>query len=138
MGRSGAPQPEGSMKQVQDIIAFRTRGLGHHDITPEINSWLREQGLQTGLLTVFVQHVLASLSIRQTADRDNLHDYFARIEGYGGDEEVVPRPVTLYATSVQIPVRGGELALGARQGVFLAEQRESPQTRNIVLHLIGA
>ncbi len=124
------------MRQAQEIIQFRTRGLGHHDITGEVRAWLRRQEVDTGLLTIFVQHVLASLSVRQQSDRDDLHAYFARIEGFD-DEPVVPRPVSLYATSIQVPVREGHLLLGARQGLFLVEQRDSPQTRSLVLHLIG-
>jgi secondary thiamine-phosphate synthase enzyme len=123
------------MRQAQDIINFRTRGQGHHDITPEVKAWVARQDMNTGLLTVFIQHVLASLSIRQHSDRDDLLTFFRRLEG--SDDEVVPRPTHLYATQVSIPIRDGSLALGARQGLFLLEQLESPNTRQLVLHLIG-
>ncbi len=123
------------MRQAQDIINFRTRGQGHHDITPEVKAWVISQGIRTGLLTVFVQHVLASLSIRHHSDRDDLHTFFQRLEG--AEDDVVPRPTHLYATQVCIPVRDGTLALGARQGLYLLEQRDSATTRQLVLHLVG-
>lgn len=123
------------MRQAQDVINFRTRGQGHHDITPEVKAWVARQDMNTGLLTVFIQHVLASLSIRQHSDRDDLLTFFRRLEG--SDDEVVPRPTHLYATQVSIPIRDGALALGTRQGLFLLEQLESPNTRQLVLHLIG-
>lgn len=122
------------MRQAQDIINIRTRGQGHHDITAEVRAWVTRQAVKTGLLTVFIQHVLASLSVRQNSDRDDLHTFFRRLEG---DEEVVPRPAHLYATQVSIPIRDGDLALGTRQGLFLLEQLETANTRQVVLHLIG-
>ncbi len=123
------------MRQAQDIINFRTRGQGHHDITPEVKAWVTRQGMTSGLLTVFIQHVLASLSIRQNPDRDDLHSFFRRLEG--DDEDMVPRPTHLYATQLSIPVREGTLALGTRQGLFLLEQGDAAHTRQLVLHLIG-
>lgn len=123
------------MKQAQDVINFRTRGEGHHDITPEVKAWVNRQEIHTGLLTVFIQHVFASLTLRQNSDRDDLHTFFRRLEG--DHEDVVPRPTNLYATQVSIPVREGALALGARQGLYLLEQRDSAHTRQLVVHLIG-
>lgn len=123
------------MKQAQEIISYRTRGLGHHDITPEVRSWVERQKIATGLLTVLIQHVLAALSLRQNADRDDLQTFFRQLENRGADP--VPPAASLYASQLSIPVRQGGLALGARQGVFLLEQRETANTRQLVLHLIG-
>lgn len=122
------------MKQAQDIINIRTRGQGHHDITAEVRAWVTRQDVKTGLLTVFVQHVLASLTVRQNSDRDDLHTFFRRLEG---DEDIVPRPTNLYSTQVSIPIRDGDLALGTRQGLYLLEQLENANTRHLVLHLFG-
>lgn len=122
------------MKQAQDVLNIRTRGQGHHDITPEVRAWVARQGMRTGLLTIFNQHVLAALAVRQIADRDDLHSFFARLEG---DDGLIPRPENLYATQLAIPVRDGDLALGARQALTLLEQRDSANTRHLVLHLIG-
>jgi len=123
------------MRQVQDILNVRTLGEGHHDITTEIASWVTLQGMRTGLLTIFIRHVLASLSLRQHADRDDLQTFFSRLEG--AEPDIVPRPTTLYATELSIPVRDGKMALGARQGLYLLEQHDGPNTRQLVLHLIG-
>ena len=122
------------MRQAQDILNIRTRGQGHHDITGEVSAWVTRQGVETGLLVVFIQHVLASLAVRQRSDRDDLHSFFRRLEG---DDDVLPGPITVYATQLSIPVRDGLLALGTRQGLFLLEQRETAHTRQLVLHLIG-
>ena len=36
-----------------------------------------------------------------------------------------------------IPVAEGRMALGARQRLYLYEHRENPQSRKLVLHLVG-
>ena len=43
----------------------------------------------------------------------------------------------LTATSLQIPVLNGELALGTWQAIYLIEHRSRPHRREIVLQFIG-
>ena len=43
----------------------------------------------------------------------------------------------LTQTHLSIPLIGGELMLGAWQGVFLFEHRHRPHRREIALHIIG-
>jgi thiamine phosphate synthase YjbQ (UPF0047 family) len=44
----------------------------------------------------------------------------------------------LTATSLQVPVLNGKLALGTWQAIYLIEHRRSPHRREIVLQFIGA
>ena len=44
----------------------------------------------------------------------------------------------LTATSLQIPVMGGDLALGTWQGIYLIEHRARPHRREMVLQVIGS
>jgi secondary thiamine-phosphate synthase enzyme len=44
----------------------------------------------------------------------------------------------LTGTSLQIPVLGGELALGTWQAIYLVEHRSRPHTREVVLQFMGA
>ena len=43
----------------------------------------------------------------------------------------------LTATSLQVPVLRGELALGTWQAIYLIEHRARPHRREIVLQFIG-
>ena len=43
----------------------------------------------------------------------------------------------LTATSLQIPVLKGELALGTWQAIYLIEHRRAPHRREIVLQFVG-
>lgn len=122
------------MKQSQELLSVSTRRRGHHNITPQVTGWIDRQDVRDGLLVAMVQHVRAALTIRENADRDDLHAFFRTLEG---DDSPAGESSPLYATQLSIPVRGGKLTLGARQGLFLFEDRDTPQTRCVVLHLIG-
>ena len=54
------------MKQHQDEISVATKGRGLHDVTKKIDAVVRASGITTGLCTVFVQHMSASLVIQQS------------------------------------------------------------------------
>jgi thiamine phosphate synthase YjbQ (UPF0047 family) len=54
----------GRMRQSTHRMAVSTRGKGFYEITADVVSWLARQSVQTGLLTVFIQHTSASLVIQ--------------------------------------------------------------------------
>lgn len=125
------------MKQVQEIITLPTRRHGTHDVSRDIARWVERQGIGTGLLTIFLQHVSAHLTVQEHADKDDLTTYFERMEGRHQNEPFGEYTSAVNSTSLSIPVAGGRMALGARQRIYLYEQRESPQKRQVVLHLLG-
>ena len=59
-----------------------TRGKGLYPFTRDVAKWVTSTGIQSGLLTIFVQHTSASLVIQENADPDvvlDLADYFERL-----------------------------------------------------------
>jgi secondary thiamine-phosphate synthase enzyme len=79
------------MRQATERLGFRTGGRGLHDITAELTAWVAVQGMSTGLLTVFLQHTSASLTIQENADPDvlrDLDDFLARL----APEDTSPTP----------------------------------------------
>ena len=63
-------------------LQVETRGKGLYEITDSIERWLSDQNAATGLLTVFIQHTSASLTVQENADPDVVHDlnqFFGRI-----------------------------------------------------------
>lgn len=138
------------MKQAHGEIVVSTRGKGLIDITHEIRRWTAKQGIAAGLLTVFIQHTSAGLTIQENADPDVLHDlteFFQRLvpEGTpwfrhtteGPDDMPAHIRTVLSSASLSIPVRGGAPALGTWQAVYVFEHRAIPHRRNVLLHLIG-
>jgi len=137
------------LRQATALIRVRALRPGLHLITREVSGWVAEQGLATGLLTIFCRHTSASLLIQENAApsaRRDLEAYFARIApegaGYEHDDEGpddMPAHLrsALTQTSLSIPVADGRLALGTWQGIYLFEHRRDPPDREIALHVVG-
>ena len=69
-------------------ISVRTRGKGTYEITDEVARIVRESGVRTGTVTVFIRHTSASLVIYENADpsaRADLHAYFEKLVPEEGD-----------------------------------------------------
>ncbi len=138
------------MRQFSHEIQVATHGKGLYDFTREIESWLRANETQTGLLTVFCQHTSASLLIQENADPDvvaDLGDFMTRLvpedtrlyrhTAEGPDDMTSHIRSALTQTQLSIPIHRGKLALGTWQGVYLFEHRVRPHRRSIILHLLS-
>lgn len=138
------------MQQRTHEFAVATRGRGLHNINATLVDWTAEQGMTTGLLTVFLRHTSASLVIQENADPDVLHDldaYLTRLvpdgdpkyrhDAEGPDDMPAHIRAALTQTQIAIPILGGRLALGTWQDVYLFEHRTQPHRRKIILHLLG-
>jgi secondary thiamine-phosphate synthase enzyme len=138
------------MKQSTKRVEIKTKGKGLYEITDSIVAWVRETGIATGLLTVFIQHTSASLTIQENADPDviaDLNDHFSRLAPEdnklyrhtveGPDDMPAHIRTALTDTQLSIPVLGGRPALGTWQGIFVFEHRGAPHRRTVVLHVIG-
>jgi secondary thiamine-phosphate synthase enzyme len=127
-----------------------TRGKGLYEITGQLAQWVNAQGASSGLLTVFIQHTSASLTIQENADPDVVHDlnqFFNRLAPEndrlyrhtveGPDDMPAHIRAALTLTQLSIPVEHGRMALGTWQGVYVFEHRSRAHRRSVVLHLIG-
>jgi secondary thiamine-phosphate synthase enzyme len=131
-------------------IQVDTNGKGLYEITGKIDRWVAERGLRTGLLTVFVQHTSASLTIQENADRDvilDLNDFFSRLVPEntkwfrhtveGADDMPAHIRAALTQVNLSIPLHAGKLVLGTWQGIYVFEHRAIPHRRSVFLHLAG-
>ena len=138
------------MKQAIRHITVQTRGKGLYNCTDKIAGWLRSQEITTGLLTVFIQHTSASLTIQENADPDvvlDLNEFFERLvredeRWYrhtleGADDMTSHIRSALTQTQLTIPVENQHLSLGTWQGIYVFEHRKIPHNRTLVLHVIG-
>ncbi|MZG54288.1 MAG: YjbQ family protein [Nitrospinae bacterium] len=138
------------MKQAQFEFSVSTKGRGIYSINKEVEGWMRDQRIQSGLLTVFIPHTSASLLIQENADPDVLKDldrFFNRLvpdgdplydhQSEGPDDMPAHIRSALTQSQLSIPVRNNRLALGIWQGIYLFEHRVYPHNRNVLLHLLG-
>lgn len=138
------------MQQFTQQISVKAQGRRIYDITPQVLDWANSLGLQTGLLTLYIQHTSASLLINENYDSDVLVDmeaFFNRLvpDGdklfihttEGPDDMPAHVRTALTQTSLSIPLLNARVALGQWQGIFLFEHRLEPMTRRVLLHAIG-
>jgi secondary thiamine-phosphate synthase enzyme len=138
------------MKAVSEKFEVGTRDKGTYEITDAVERIVRRSGIQTGTVTVFVQHTSASLIIFENADRTarvDLEGYFERLvpesADYfthtleGPDDSTSHIRMVLSRTSEVIPIAGGQMQLGTWQGIFLFEHRRAPHRRTIVVTVMG-
>lgn len=138
------------MRQLTHQLHLKTNGRRLYDITQEVTQWAKQSGMQSGVLTLYIQHTSASLLINENYDADVLVDmeaFFARLVPDGDSlfihtvEGVDDMPAhvrsALTQTGLSIPLLEGRVALGQWQGIFLYEHRLMPHSRRVLLHLIG-
>jgi secondary thiamine-phosphate synthase enzyme len=137
-------------RQAHATLTIVTRGQGFTDVTASVADFVRASGVNDGLVTVFCRHTSASLTIQENADPDVRIDLLAALDrlaprggGYihdaeGPDDMPAHIRTLLTNASVSIPLRGGHLALGTWQGIYLIEHRDKSHHREIVLHALGA
>lgn len=141
--------PAKALHMANAALEIRTRGPGLTEITEEIRGWLRDIGAVEGLLTVFIAHTSASLTIQENADPDvrrDLVDALARLapesaayrhSAEGPDDMPAHIKALLTSVSLSIPVLEGRTALGTWQGVYVIEHRARQHERRVELHFIG-
>lgn len=131
-------------------FSISTSGKGTYEITRQVEEVVAESGIQTGTITVFVQHTSASLVIMENADpsaRTDLHAFFDHlvpedtpyfIHTYEGPDDMPSHiRMVLTRTSEVIPIINGRATLGTWQGLFLFEHRNDPHTRMITIMVQG-
>lgn len=137
---------------MQLVFELSTMGPGLYEFTTAVDSFVREQRVETGLLTLFCQHTSCSLVIQENADPDvqrDLNAFFQRIvpdaddpsmsylvhRAEGPDDMPAHIKAALTQTSLSIPISQGQLALGTWQGIYVFEHRDKPHARRIIGHI---
>jgi secondary thiamine-phosphate synthase enzyme len=136
---------------IQKQIELRPRPRGFHLITSEIVDAVPDlERIEVGILTLFIQHTSASLTVNENASPDVRRDFsawFDRAVPDGADyfahtlegPEDMPAHIksSLTGSSLTIPVTEGALALGTWQGIYLCEHRDNGGARRVVLTAFG-
>ncbi len=135
----------------QHEISLKAKSRGFHLITEEVMSAIGGvSSIQIGLLHLFILHTSASLTINENADFDvrmDMEQFFNRIapeEGIrirhtveGPDDMPAHVKASLLGSSLTIPIRGGKLALGTWQGIYLCEHRNDGGKRRLIATIHG-
>jgi secondary thiamine-phosphate synthase enzyme len=130
----------------QEELVIDTLGRGSLDITAGVSAAVQRSAVGEGLCHLFICHTSASLMINENADpavlRDLetfMHDLVPdgdprfRHTAEGADDMPAHIRSVLTQTDLNIPIRGGRLALGTWQGVYLWEHRTKPHRRTVII-----
>jgi secondary thiamine-phosphate synthase enzyme len=135
---------------VTSSLTVQTSRAGFVDLTADVAKFIDDAKAREGAVTLFIRHTSASLTIQENADPSVLRDLMAALDRYapedagwshdteGPDDMPAHVKTMLTATSLQVPVLGGELALGTWQAIYLIEHRARPHRREVVLQFMGS
>lgn len=109
------------------------------DITGRVQEAVSSLGLEEGVVTVFVPHTTAGITINENADPDVMADVADTLErvvpwraGYrhGEGNAAAHVKASLMGSSVTVPVETGRLQLGTWQGIYFCEF-DGPRSRKV-------
>jgi secondary thiamine-phosphate synthase enzyme len=136
---------------IQREIRLQERPRGFHLVTREIEQEVPEIArLKVGIAVLFIQHTSASLTLNENASADVRRDFAAWFDEAvpedapywthtleGSDDMPAHVKSSLTGSSLTLPVRDGELALGTWQGIYLCEHRDSGGPRRLLVTAFG-
>jgi secondary thiamine-phosphate synthase enzyme len=136
----------------QRDIRLQPRPRGFHLVTREVVEALDElAGVEIGLLHLFIRHTSAALTLNENASPDVRRDFASWFDRAvpedapywthtqeGPDDMPAHIKSSLLGPSLSLPVRGGDLALGTWQGIYLCEARDHGGARTLTATLHGA
>lgn len=133
----------------QKEIVLRPRERGIHLVTNEILQELSPLP-EIGLLSLFIKHTSAALSINENADPDVRtdmeyildrivpdHDSNYIHTDEGPDDASSHTKTSIIGPSLTIPITRGRLNLGIWQGIYLLEFREYKSARHVIATITG-
>jgi secondary thiamine-phosphate synthase enzyme len=122
--------------------SFSVRTLRHTqflDVTQEVQSALTGLGIKDGVLTIFVPHTTAGITINENADPDVTADIADALDRavpwqanykHGEGNAAAHVKASLMGSAVQVLVENGRLLLGTWQAIYLCEF-DGPRSRNV-------
>lgn len=110
-------------------------------ITSKVAEVISDNDWQDGIVTIFVPHTTAGITINENADPDVARDmerfsddlipqsrHFRHAEG-NSDSHI---KASFYGSSVQVIIRNGKMWLGTWQGIYFCEF-DGPRQRKVCL-----
>ena len=114
------------------------------DVTELVRREVRAAGVRDGVVTLFVPHTTAGITIQENADPDVVHDLLLALERavpwrspdyrHGEGNTAAHVKASLVGSSAQVFIRNGDLALGTWQAVYFCEF-DGPRSRRLWLRV---
>ena len=137
------------MDWLKTSLHIETHGKEMLDITDQIQSLVREWGIQEGMCFLFCPHTSASLATCEAYDpsaRRDVEEFYERLAPErqnwyqhtleGPDDSPSHIRATLTQSNLTIPIDNGCLSLGTWQGIFLFEHRSHSHRRELLIRCL--
>lgn len=131
-------------------LQVKTEGRGTYDLSREIQQFVADSGVDTGMCHIFIHHTSASLMLCENADPDVMRDLetFMSRQVPDGDPmfthtaegpDDMPAHIRsiLTQSDLNLPVSDGQCSLGTWQGIYLWEHRLAPHSRHVTVTVQG-
>lgn len=115
------------------------------DVTRRVADLVRQSGVASGLVVLFVPHTTAGVTINENADPDVKRDLLHKLESLIPQRESYYQhnegnsdshlKTALVGNSATILIDNGRLLLGTWQGVYFCEF-DGPRTRQMIVKVI--
>lgn len=127
--------------ETAEFVLKTTQRTELQPISEKVFELVRSNNWQDGILTVFVPHTTAGITINENADPDVAKDMVWFMDqlvpnspkfrhGEGNSDAHIK--ASLFGSSVQVVVKGGTFWLGTWQGIYFAEF-DGPRHRQVLL-----
>ena len=132
-------------------FSYKTSGEKFYDITSSLNSFFKKEVTpyfksNSGVLHLFLQHTSCALTISEAYDpsaKKDLESFMKHLAPRslnfithtleGPDDSPSHMKSILLQSSLTVPINKGGIFLGKWQGLYLAEFRDEPKRREILL-----
>jgi secondary thiamine-phosphate synthase enzyme len=129
--------------------SFQVRTSRHADfveITGQVQQLVTQSNVHNGVVTIFVPHTTAGVTINENADPDVVADMLDALDrmvpwkspAYRHAEGNTAAHVksSMMGHTTQVILRDGKLQLGVWQGIYLCEF-DGPRTRNVWISIVS-
>ena len=110
------------------------------DVTPKVRDVIAAAGVSDGMVTVYVPHTTAGVTINENADPDVIHDVLKALDvavpwrqpfyRHGEGNSAAHVKSSMVGCSAQIPIVSSRMTLGTWQSIFFCEF-DGPRTRSV-------
>ena len=137
------------MAMSQETLEIRTPPKSFLDITSQVQDFVSNSNIQTGVCHLFIKHTSASLGLQENYDpsvRQDFETIFSKLapEDFpyvhnmeGKDDMPAHIRSALTSTSETVPVVNGNLSLGTWQGIYIWEHRDQTHNRKVIVSMVG-
>ena len=128
---------------------FKISTRGHDamiDITSQVVEAIRESGITDGLVSIFVPHTTAAVTINENADADVVHDVLMQLDkmvpwrqpffDHSEGNSAAHVKSSMIGASETIPLSKGKMTLGVWQGIYFCEF-DGPRSRKFIVSVTG-